>query len=58
MVKQRRSMNFIARVRGKNGQWIEDEEAIKSLATQYFDKLFTSERDGRSAPEMGGTLPL
>ena len=50
-------MNFITRVRGENGQWIEDEEGIRNSTTQYFAKLFASEREGRSAPVLDGTLP-
>ncbi|XP_071909667.1 uncharacterized protein [Coffea arabica] len=57
VVKQRRSMNFIARVKEENGQSVEDEEGIKASAAQYFARFFSMEREGRSPPVIDGTLP-
>lgn len=47
--KQRRARNRITKLMDSLGNWVETEDGIESLATAYFDSLFTasapSERD-------------
>ncbi|XP_027093591.1 uncharacterized protein [Coffea arabica] len=57
IVKQRRNANFISRVRDDAGRRLEDEEAIRDLAVQYFEKLLTSDREGRVTPSLDFPLP-
>ncbi|CAA7059511.1 unnamed protein product [Microthlaspi erraticum] len=40
--KQRRARNRITKLKGSNGQWIENEEGIEQTATAYFQNLFTT----------------
>lgn len=58
IVKQRRSLNFISRVRADSGQWLEDVDSIKSSATQFFSRLFASDREGRRLPTLPFHLPM
>ncbi|XP_027171434.1 uncharacterized protein LOC113771000 [Coffea eugenioides] len=43
VVRQRRSSNFIARIRGAEGCWCDTGQQIKESATDFFSTLFTSE---------------
>ena len=50
VVKQRRNTNFIGRIKDETGRWVEDEGAIKHSATQFYQNLFTSERQDMWLP--------
>ena len=47
VVRQRRSINFVARIKQDSGAWIEDLDDIKHSAVDFFAKLFTSDREDR-----------
>ena len=40
--KQRRARNRITRLKGLMGQWVESEESIEMVATEYFHQLFSA----------------
>nr|XP_027118574.1 uncharacterized protein LOC113735787 [Coffea arabica] len=42
-VRQRRSSNFIARIKDVEGRWLDDAQRIKASATAFYAKLFSSE---------------
>ncbi|XP_071933097.1 uncharacterized protein [Coffea arabica] len=56
-VKQKRSSNFIARIRGTGDSWFDSIEDIKLSATDFFSSLFTVDRDVCSGSRPSLELP-
>ncbi|XP_071905711.1 uncharacterized protein [Coffea arabica] len=56
-VKQKRSSNFIARIRGTGDSWLDDIEDIKLSASDFFSSLFTADRDVSSGSRPSLELP-
>ena len=52
VVKQRKSSDFITRIKERDSQWIHDLDQIKSSAAAFFSTLFTSKREGRAKPQL------
>ncbi|XP_071900850.1 uncharacterized protein [Coffea arabica] len=58
MVRQRKSSNFIARIKVEEGRWYDSVRHIKASATDFYAKLFTSESTYREGfPELPFTVP-
>ncbi|XP_027124270.2 uncharacterized protein [Coffea arabica] len=56
-VKQKRSSNFIARIRGTGDSWLDNIEDIKLSASDFFSSLFTADRDVSSGSRPSLELP-
>ncbi|XP_071926168.1 uncharacterized protein [Coffea arabica] len=56
-VKQKRSCNFIARIRGSGDSWFDSIEDIKLSASDFFSTLFTADRAAGSGIRPSLELP-
>nr|XP_027124187.1 uncharacterized protein LOC113740870 [Coffea arabica] len=58
IVRQRRSSNFIARIKDEGGRWCDSEQLITASAIDFYAKLFTSEAACRGGfPEPPFAVP-
>ena len=58
IVHQRRSSNFIARIKDEGGRWCDSEQLITASAIDFYAKLFTSEAACRGGfPEPPFVVP-
>ncbi|XP_071920627.1 uncharacterized protein [Coffea arabica] len=55
--RQRRNVNFVARIKDQSGTWVEDIQDIKRSAVDFFASLLASEQHGWQAPGFPFTLP-
>nr|XP_027088507.1 uncharacterized protein LOC113709854 [Coffea arabica] len=55
--RQRRSYNFVARIKEQSGAWLEDIHDIRRSAVGFFSSLFASEQHGFLPPALPFSLP-
>ncbi|XP_027118540.1 uncharacterized protein [Coffea arabica] len=55
--RQRRSYNFVARIKEQSGAWLEDIHDIRRSAVEFFSSLFASDHHGCLSPGLPFALP-
>ncbi|XP_027098924.2 uncharacterized protein [Coffea arabica] len=55
--RQRRNVNFVARIKDPAGPWLEDIHDIRRSAVVFVSSLFSSEQHGWQSPAIPFTMP-